>query len=364
MNHSISFCTVCMNRLHHLKQTLPQNIKDNIDYPEIEFLVVDYNSRDGLEDWIREEMAVYLEMGILTYIKVEGPEYFHRSHSRNVAFKMAEGEVLVNVDADNYTGKGFANFINLQFLQEDKIFLIPDTRNDTNVEIYGKVCVRKKDFMTVKGYDEELVGWGFEDIDFYTRLQNLGLNQRLYDDDEYAKCIVHGPEDRVSNQENFHKLHTLFAISEKERAELVFLYKDGTFERGVFLMDKTEMKNFAKGILCVLEDDVLESGTWTFNDKRYLLKNNNPTIPDESFMFNMSRWPIYFSNHPEKQVYQKITKTSLINYSLMMHQASGNYIRFKSNYHNKKIVVNADFGVATTSFPFRFFTQKEFVKSS
>jgi len=44
----ISFCIVCMNRLHQLSQTLLQNIRDNEDYSELEFIVLDYNSNDGM----------------------------------------------------------------------------------------------------------------------------------------------------------------------------------------------------------------------------------------------------------------------------------------------------------------------------
>ena len=46
--HKISICTTCMNRLDDLKQTLPQNILDNADYTRTEFVLIDYNSSDGL----------------------------------------------------------------------------------------------------------------------------------------------------------------------------------------------------------------------------------------------------------------------------------------------------------------------------
>ena len=49
----ISFCTVCMNRLQYLMQTLPVNIAGNIDYPNLEFVVLNYNSKDDMENWIR-----------------------------------------------------------------------------------------------------------------------------------------------------------------------------------------------------------------------------------------------------------------------------------------------------------------------
>lgn len=40
MNYKISFITICHNRLPHLKMTLRQNIIDNLDYTNVEFVVV------------------------------------------------------------------------------------------------------------------------------------------------------------------------------------------------------------------------------------------------------------------------------------------------------------------------------------
>src|SRR6187402_102950 len=97
----ISFCTVCMNRIEHLKQTLPKNIEDNIAYGNLEFLLLDYNSKDGLEEWVESEMKEYIDKGILHYYKTTEPEYFHRSHSRNMIIKKATGDIVCNIDADN-----------------------------------------------------------------------------------------------------------------------------------------------------------------------------------------------------------------------------------------------------------------------
>ena len=52
--YKVSICTTCMDRLSDLKQTLPQNIQDNLDYPNVEFVVLDYNSKkDDVDGWIK-----------------------------------------------------------------------------------------------------------------------------------------------------------------------------------------------------------------------------------------------------------------------------------------------------------------------
>ena len=57
-----------MNRLEHLKVTLPKNIIDNIGYDNIEFVIVDYNSKDGLQSWINSNLKKYVDSGILVYV--------------------------------------------------------------------------------------------------------------------------------------------------------------------------------------------------------------------------------------------------------------------------------------------------------
>ena len=56
----ISFCITCMNRLKHLQETLEKNILDNFLVDEVEFVVLDYNSQDGLEEWIAQSMMKYI----------------------------------------------------------------------------------------------------------------------------------------------------------------------------------------------------------------------------------------------------------------------------------------------------------------
>ena len=115
--HKISICTTCMDRLSDLKQTLPQNIKDNSDYPYVEFLVLDYNSKqDDVGGWIKSEMMEHIESGKLVYLRTEEPKYFDMSHSRNIAFLASSGDIVNNVDADAFTPPtgefGFATYIN------------------------------------------------------------------------------------------------------------------------------------------------------------------------------------------------------------------------------------------------------------
>ena len=156
----ISFCITCMNRLKHLQETLEKNILDNFLVDEVEFVVLDYNSQDGLEEWIARSMMKYIEMGILVYYRTTEPVHYLRSHSRNMVFRLAEGKIVCNLDADNYLGKGFAEFMLKEFQEKKKIFY---TSNLCVRDVFGRICLEKEAFMAVKGYNELLVGYGVED---------------------------------------------------------------------------------------------------------------------------------------------------------------------------------------------------------
>src|SRR6187402_755906 len=115
INYKISFCIVCMNRLHQLKETLKANIIDNEDYEQLEFILLDYNSKDGLEVWVKENFYDFIATGRLIYYRTDLPQNWDPSHSKNVAFKLASGEIICNLWADYFAGAGFASYINEQF---------------------------------------------------------------------------------------------------------------------------------------------------------------------------------------------------------------------------------------------------------
>ena len=61
-----------MNRLSDLKNTLPRNIEDNKEYDNAEFIVLDYNSTENVEGWIKRKMMHHIKSGKLKAIKVLG----------------------------------------------------------------------------------------------------------------------------------------------------------------------------------------------------------------------------------------------------------------------------------------------------
>src|SRR5574337_972497 len=238
MYKKISFCTVSMNRTHHILSTLQKNIEDNIDYPNIEFVLLDYNSKDGLEELISSSFMIYVEKGVLVYFKTFAPCYFHRSHSRNLVFKLANGDILCNIDADNFTGKGFAFFINEKFGDSENRFL--STAN-INKNLFGRICVPRDKFLAVTGYDESMSDYGFEDIDMINRLQLSGLEKYLINEPEFLKAIDHKDSERIKNEMRSNILEAILVSHINYfSSQLLFLFQDGTYAFG------TIIDNFSK----------------------------------------------------------------------------------------------------------------------
>jgi len=114
----ISFCMTCMNRLHHVKQTLETSILANRPYKNVEFVLLDYNSKDGLGQWVKNKMMKDIESGILNYYQMTNPKprYFNVPHAKNIAHKLGTGDILCNLDADNFGYKNDTNYIMDVFL--------------------------------------------------------------------------------------------------------------------------------------------------------------------------------------------------------------------------------------------------------
>ena len=216
-----------MNRLYHLKETLIKNIEDNISYEKLEFILLDYNSTDGLEDWVKSNMKDYIEKDILKYYKTSEPNSFHRSHSRNVAMKLGSGDIICNLDADNFLGKDFAFYVNFNFSFNEDIFLTSGIKNGS----YGKVCVKKEHFIKIRGYDERMSGWGYEDDDLYFRINLLGIKQVNYFEKEFTEFIDHPLEDSFKNDENISNItNILINRVSQNKTDLIFLLSEGKFK--------------------------------------------------------------------------------------------------------------------------------------
>ena len=173
----IVFCTTCKNRTGHLKRTLPQNLQDN---PSAKFVVVDYGgSDDDLLDWLKDGCGWAIASGRLTVFSYRGHPVFRMAHAKNMAHRLGMllgGDILVNLDADNFAGEGFDDFVAEHFAASPRSFLWAHmVKGEMTRGISGRIAITSSAFHKVGGYDEEkFAEWGPDDKDFNLRLQAVG----------------------------------------------------------------------------------------------------------------------------------------------------------------------------------------------
>jgi hypothetical protein len=196
----------------HLSRTLPQNIRDRGGNGGA-FVVLDYNDQDGLADYIQSEHRKDLNAGRLIYYRYKDGNGFKMAHAKNMAHRcaMLEGaDILVTLDADNYTGPGFVNYVKNQFQADPALsFLAPDFTalpprgqrfNKENPlrlgrGFAGRMAIRAQDFIKAGGYNEIFDTWRGEDIDLIARLGRLGFKKAAMES-QFLNAIAHSSKVR------------------------------------------------------------------------------------------------------------------------------------------------------------------------
>lgn len=200
----ISFITACKGRLHQLRQTVLLNLHWNSNYPNLEFVLLDYNSRDGFEAWAEQVLRDHIASGRVVYYKTFEPERFRYAHARNMLVRLASGDVICNVDADNFTGKNFAWYIAERLQHYD--YCLGSKLHDGIIHAQdfgncGRIATWRKYYLEFGAYNETMDSWGYEDVDFYNRLFKIGLKACKIDEC-YLHCIAHHEGRQVHEPEN------------------------------------------------------------------------------------------------------------------------------------------------------------------
>lgn len=211
----IAFVTTCKGRLQHLSQTLPRNIADNADYQNCVFVVLEYARKDfELENYIRMNHWADIESGRLVYYAHTDGEGFHVALAKNLAMRggILEGaDILVTVDADNYTRPGFARFLGFEMgMNEPGRFLCPDHMGIKQIPhgplrplrgYAGRLAIRVQDFVKAGGYDESFDTWRGEDIDLNQRMLRMGFRMGFIPN-SFLDVIPHGSDVRFKQYQH------------------------------------------------------------------------------------------------------------------------------------------------------------------
>ncbi len=259
---SISFFTVVMNRLRDLKETLPVNLRDN-KCAETTFFILDYDSQDGLSEYLVENFSSELKQGRLKYLRYGPVEYFSQAHSRNLSVQQLNAEYICNLDADNFSGRGFDLFL------QEAFELVPGaviTGLDNNLQChgaFGRMAVARQSFLDVGGYDEGFTGYGFEDYDLISRLKEKGCSEIAIENPDFLQVLPKHHDAGDTREWTGDHLERLYRQQlHNELQVLLYLFNDKTFHYGIVHETIAESGHHRY----TLAGNAWQSGKWSETD--------------------------------------------------------------------------------------------------
>jgi len=337
----LTYCTVCMNRLNHLRETLPINLQNNERFKNVQFLVLDYNSSDGLESWIKDTLSRYVEGGRLIYYKNPEPELFDRSHSKNMAAKLAEAEIVCNVDSDNIVLTEYTEFVLEKFRVNNNIFITADSGRLYHVsDLVGRICCLKKDFVNVGGYDESLSGYGFEDNDIIARLTRLGREQVIVENVNLLSSIKHDNNDRIKNEKVYRKLHSIYLLNlDNGIIKFIVLLNDYTFEYGTVIPSKYKLPG-TPGVDFSLEES--GQGTWENSEGVDVVMNESKGMHMKMSLEDEKTFSFRLIDDEKNEIFNKLSEQDDIDEAILMFMMVRNQEKYQQNNQLGAIEVNRD----------------------
>jgi len=163
-----------MDRLGDLKQTLPHNLAQARGF-DVEWVILNYNSQDELATWAQQELSEEIENGRVLHAHEQDTDVFHMGRSRNMAFRIATGEFVFNVDADNFLPDGFIARL-FEMMKEVPTRLAAARSSRL---MHGLIGFWKHDLIEeLGGYDETFFGYGLDDRDLIERAKKLDFGFR------------------------------------------------------------------------------------------------------------------------------------------------------------------------------------------
>ena len=171
----VSYCSTCKGRMWQLEKTLIANLQ-KLETIDAEWIIYDYASPDDFSDILPHHPLVKkaIESGKLKIYKHILNIPFSMPLAKNLAHHYATGDIVFNLDIDNFIGDSFEQLTNLQ---ENQFLWAVNTVSTAGA--MGRIGVSRKVFMELGGYDLNLAGVGYDDINFAKRLEVYGL-----------KCVV------------------------------------------------------------------------------------------------------------------------------------------------------------------------------
>jgi hypothetical protein len=198
-----------MDRLFQLRETIFYNLRKIEEYGDAELVLLNYNSHDGLHEFVKSDSRLqdYIKKGFLKYYRTLEPVYYSSPHAKNCVHKFATGDIVCNLDADNYIVKGFieevvsmidVDDVVIGHLGKEREVFDPHKTNWGN-GYFGRIFMKRPFFNSIGGYDEELEGMGYQDVDIILRAIENGAKYKNITNPKFMRAIQNPTEDKMMN---------------------------------------------------------------------------------------------------------------------------------------------------------------------
>lgn len=189
----VSIVSCCRNRTENLLKALPtwlahQSVR--------EVIIIDWTS----DEYVRQSLDEHgFKDKRIKVVRVENEPRWILSYAFNLGFRLAQHELILKVDAD-ITLK--PDFFDKNPLVTGRFIAGDWTKAEKGQEhINGFFYLRTKDLQKIRGFNEYITTYGWDDDDIYSRLVTSGLQRICVD----TKSIYHIPHDDASRLDGVNK---------------------------------------------------------------------------------------------------------------------------------------------------------------
>jgi glycosyltransferase involved in cell wall biosynthesis len=183
----ISLCSQVKNRIDQLRQTFDHNIDAIQKNKNLEWVIVDSKSTDGIEEFIKQNL--HLGDNRLHFYQTIDDVPYGQPIYKNFSARLSKGDYLFNLDIDN-----FIDISNFDFVPN--LICCLEYRKGT----HGRVGMPRDVFKLVGGYDESFYAAGAHDLDLINRCTAAGF--KFIDVRPKISSIPNTKEDTMKNSHN------------------------------------------------------------------------------------------------------------------------------------------------------------------
>lgn len=190
----LSLCTWCRD-WPPLREALPANLATIAAHPWVEICVVDLGSKDDTVEWLRFLAESYPQLRWAS----QHLDPLHFAAAYNRCHRLASGQILASVDADNVIGPRYCEFVR-ESIDADPLAIVHCWTGDWLDGTCGRLALHRDLFDRIGGYDEALEPIGVQDIDLRDRARLAGGRIVLQQDpDVVGRAIFTRLETKLQN---------------------------------------------------------------------------------------------------------------------------------------------------------------------